>query len=74
MMMFPFFFIILSFFMSDALGSVMKRKLRNRRQFGRNIGTGLGLKEAEHLMDRLADGSHARLELDEKGLIVYAFR
>ena len=53
MMLFPFFF------MSDSLGSVMKRKLRNRRQFGRNIGTGLGLKETEHLMDRLADGSHA---------------
>ncbi len=37
------------------------------------LETGLGMKQAEALMDRLADGLHVRLEVSPEGAIVYEF-
>ncbi len=37
------------------------------------IETGMGLKEAEGFMDRLANGTHVRLEVSQRGTIYYDF-
>jgi hypothetical protein len=37
------------------------------------IGTDLGLKEAERIMDRMVDGSHVTMEVTDSGRVVYEF-
>jgi hypothetical protein len=37
------------------------------------IETGLGIKEAEELMNHMVDGLHVRMEVDDRGLVVYEF-
>jgi len=37
------------------------------------IETGLGIKEAEELINGMVDGLRVRMEVDERGLVVYEF-
>jgi hypothetical protein len=37
------------------------------------IETGLGIKEAEELINGMVDGLHVRMEVDDRGLVVYEF-
>ncbi len=37
------------------------------------IGTNLGLKEAERVIDRLVDGAHVTMEVNESGRVIYEF-
>jgi hypothetical protein len=37
------------------------------------LETGLGVKDAEELINGLVDGVHVRMEVDDRGLVVYEF-
>jgi hypothetical protein len=37
------------------------------------LETGLGLKEAEQIIEQMVDGTHVRMEVEEDGIIVYEF-
>ncbi len=37
------------------------------------IHTGLGIKEAEEIMNKLVDGIRVRMEVDDEGIVVYEF-
>jgi len=37
------------------------------------INTGLGIKEAEEVMNKLVDGMRVRMEVDDRGIVVYEF-
>ncbi len=37
------------------------------------INTGLGIKEAEEVMNKLVDGVRVRMEIDDNGIVIYEF-
>jgi hypothetical protein len=37
------------------------------------INTGLGIKEAEEVMNKLVDGMRIRMEVDDRGIVIYEF-